>query len=131
MITLAPDDNIASHRRCGGKWCSHPVLGFVARIRFASPPPAEMAARLPAALKAAKYVYVRRDGTIRTFEPLYPGPFRGTGLRAEGVLPGRKRQGGVSLISGPLRCRPLVDQCVKGVSEVFRKNKKGVCYHPS
>ncbi len=37
---------------------------------------AEMAARPPAALMAAKFVYVRRGGVVPPLEPLYLGPYQ-------------------------------------------------------
>jgi hypothetical protein len=64
-----------------------PPAGFVEKLRSAPPPPpppptrqptyAEMAAKPPAALMAAKFVYVRRGGVVPPLEPLYLGPYQG------------------------------------------------------
>jgi len=60
-----------------------PPADFVEKLRSASPPPqtrqptyAEMAAKPPAALMAAKFVYVRRGGVVPPLEPLYLGPYQ-------------------------------------------------------
>ncbi len=60
-----------------------PPAGFVEKLRTASPPLptrqptyAEMAAKPPAALMAAKFVYVRRSGVVPPLEPLYLGPYQ-------------------------------------------------------
>ncbi len=60
-----------------------PPAGFVEKLRCASPLPptrqltyAEMVAKPPAALMAAKFVYVRRGGVVPPLEPLYLGPYQ-------------------------------------------------------
>jgi hypothetical protein len=60
-----------------------PPSGFVEKLRSASPPPptrqptyAEMAAKPPAALMVAKFVYVRRGCVVPPLEPLYLGPYQ-------------------------------------------------------
>jgi hypothetical protein len=60
-----------------------PPATYMERIRFASRPPptrpptyAEMVAKPPATLMAAKFVYVPQGGTIPPLEPLYLGPYQ-------------------------------------------------------
>ncbi len=58
-----------------------PPADFIARLRQSGPPPpsrplsyAQMAAKPPAALLSAAFVYVRKGGTIPPLSPLYSGP---------------------------------------------------------
>ena len=60
-----------------------PPADFIAKLRQSGPPPpsrplsyAQMAAKPPAALLSAAFVYVRKGGTIPPLSPLYSGPYR-------------------------------------------------------
>jgi hypothetical protein len=57
-----------------------PPAGFVEKLRSAPPTRqptyAKMAAQPPAALMAAKFVYIRRGGVVPPLEPLYLGPYQ-------------------------------------------------------
>ncbi len=60
-----------------------PPADFIAKLRQSSPPLpsrplsyAQMAAKPPAALLSAAFVYVRKGGTIPPLSPLYSGPYR-------------------------------------------------------
>jgi hypothetical protein len=60
---------------------------------------------LPPPLKACKVRVCSPQRNYSFLGAALPGVVPGTGLRAEGVPPCHKRQGGVGLISGRLRCR--------------------------
>ena len=60
-----------------------PPAEFVAKLRQSGPPPpsrpisyAQMAAKPPALLMSATYVYVRKGGTVAPLSPLYSGPYK-------------------------------------------------------
>jgi hypothetical protein len=60
-----------------------PPADFIAKLRQSGPPPpsrplsyAQMAAKPPAALLSAAFVYVRKGGTIPPLSLLYSGPYR-------------------------------------------------------
>jgi hypothetical protein len=59
-----------------------PLADFIAKLRRSGPPPsrplsyAQMAAKPPAALLSAAFVYVPKGGTIPPLLPLYSGPYR-------------------------------------------------------
>jgi hypothetical protein len=87
------DSNILSAELCLGAPLTLPgefIAGpepppqeFVDSLRAASPPPstrprsyAKVAATPPSSLLKAKFVYIRRDGTVPSLQPLYAGPYR-------------------------------------------------------
>jgi hypothetical protein len=72
-----------------------------------------MAGRPPAALTAAKYVYVRRGGTIASFEPLYLGPFPVLDYRGPKVFRNAMSGKEESVSSLAAEVSPLVCQCAK------------------
>jgi hypothetical protein len=58
-----------------------PPADFIAKLRQSGPPMpsrplsyAQMAAKSPAALLSAEFVYVRKGGTVSPLSPLYSGP---------------------------------------------------------
>jgi hypothetical protein len=60
-----------------------PPANFIAKLRQSGPPPpsrplsyAQMAAKLPAALLSAAFVYIRKGGTVPPLSPLYSGPYK-------------------------------------------------------